>query len=777
MLVLSIPMWSGKFLGGVYSDQFHSGYAFRDWLAHTWKRLGEIPLWNPELFGGMPFVGAMHGDIFYPTSWLRLMLPTGTAMGLGFLVHYILAGLFVYWLLRLMRVSWTGAVTGGFAYQLSGVVGSYVQPGHDGKLFVTALLPLALVGLVLGMREGKPAGYGVLALSIGLALLSPHFQMTYYLLIAAGLFALLLTFAESGGRPAQLKVVHLGLALISVAVGFGMGMIQMMPFFDYLPYSPRAQGYYGFEGSTSYAIPWSHLPELFLSRFTGTTPDQTYWGPNPIKLHSEYLGLAALALAFLGALDRKRRKTVLWLIGIGALFLLVCLGSGTPFYRVWWTVMPFVKQTRAPGMALFVVALVVAILVGFGVDRMHRERSSIRARAWMIGGIVIVALGTVGAFGLVAESMARSVQMDLGRPTVEAATRAVGDIRLGAVSSGAALLLLGALSWTATRATVKPLVLALAVPLLVSVDLLQNAAGFWHYSEKPRDGLFAEDKVIRTIRSDTLPFRVLDLSDTGLDVYPGASLMAFDVPQLLGHHGNQLHAFNELLGGKNQWQYLLSGRRLWDLFGVKYLLMPSNVDLSSQLPAYAGLETDFDTLLAEAETSSGVRANLLIRREPVKYARVVPAAIKVADVQTIPTVADPRSTLPFDQLVLIDSLAPIEVAPVAELPDPLDVQVTFDSWDAGTMQIHLTPPAPRQAFLVVGENYYPAWEATVDGVAVPVVRGNGSLLTVPLDSGAQVVKLDYRSRSYVTGRAITWLSVVLIASVLLGPALLRRVRA
>jgi len=103
--VLSLPAWTGRFLAGPYSDQYDTGYAFRDWLAGEVRRTGHIPLWNPELFGGLPFVGAMHGDIFYPTAWLRLVLPTGTAMNLGFIVHYVLAGLFTYLLLRRLRVS------------------------------------------------------------------------------------------------------------------------------------------------------------------------------------------------------------------------------------------------------------------------------------------------------------------------------------------------------------------------------------------------------------------------------------------------------------------------------------------------------------------------------------------------------------------------------------------------------------------------------------------------------------------------------------------------
>jgi len=777
ILVLSLPLWSGRFLGGLYSDQYHSGYAFREWLAHTWKRLGEVPLWNPEIYGGLPFVGAMHGDIFYPTSWLRLVLPTGFAMGLGFVLHYVLAGLFVYWLLRLLKVSWAGAVTGGFAYQLSGVIGSYVQPGHDGKLFVTALLPLALVGLVIGMRDRRWSGYGIVALSVGLALLSPHAQMTFYLLIAAGLFALYLAFGEVSDRTTIDRIRSLALALAAVVVGFGVGAIQLLPFFEYLPYSPRAEGYYGFEGSVSYAIPWVHVPEFFLSRFVGTTPGLTYWGPNPIKLHSEYLGLAAVALAVLGAFQRGRRRLVYWLLGIGALFLLICLGAETPFYRLWWTVMPFVKQTRAPGMALFVVALVTAVLAGFGVDRLQRREGERWAVPWIVTGGVVALLGILGIFGGAAEVLARGIEMSTGQPVAAAAARSREAIGVGALASGAALVMLGVLGWLVARGKLRPMMLALAVPLVVSADLWLNDRNFWTYSASPRAGLYAADTVTATLRSSAAPYRVMDLSDTGVDVYPGASLMAFDIPQLLGHHGNQLHRFNELLGGKNEWRYLFLSRRLWDLFAVRYVLLPSGVDLSSQLPAYADLAADFDTLMSGVETSSGVRADVFVRRQPTPYARLVPAAVKLPDDQAIPNVADPRSSLPFDRLVLLDPDAPVEPEPVDALPEPLDVRVLVESWDVGRMELRIEPEAPQASYLVVAENYYPDWRATVDGEPAPVVRGDVTLVTVPVPAGARRVTLEVHSGAYDRGKLVTLLSLAVVLVAMVGPAVARRRRA
>jgi len=66
----------------------------------------------------------------------------------------------------------------------------------------------------------------------------------------------------------------------------------------------------------------------------------TYWGSNQLKFHSEYLGLPVVVLAALSVTAPERRRQILWLGGIGLLFLLISLGAATPFYRVWWTLMP-----------------------------------------------------------------------------------------------------------------------------------------------------------------------------------------------------------------------------------------------------------------------------------------------------------------------------------------------------------------------------------------------------------------------------------------------------
>ena len=68
-LTLCWPMLAGRWLLG--DDQYVAGYGFRLFGAEMFRATGHIPEWNPYLFGGLPFIAAQHGDIFYPTAWLR----------------------------------------------------------------------------------------------------------------------------------------------------------------------------------------------------------------------------------------------------------------------------------------------------------------------------------------------------------------------------------------------------------------------------------------------------------------------------------------------------------------------------------------------------------------------------------------------------------------------------------------------------------------------------------------------------------------------------------
>src|SRR5215210_4767231 len=317
---LAYPALAGRFLVNSHSDQYIAGYAFREFAASSLRAGEGFPLWNPYLFGGMPYIAAMHGDIFYPTFLLRMVLPTDVAMTWGFIIHVFLAGLFTFGFLRAIGYSFYGSLVGGIAYMMSGQIASYVSPGHDGKLFVSALFPLALWMLYRGIRGGKSWSWGAFALIIGLCVLSPHPQLLQYTLLACGAYAVFLAFARldeiSLLRASAVK--RLAAALGAVVVGLAIGAVQYLPVREYVAWSPRAGGLSDYRVATSYAWNPEELLNVYLPQFSGML--DAYWGRNGIHLHSDYVGVVVLILAgaaFIGLrADARRKHIVFWTVAL-----------------------------------------------------------------------------------------------------------------------------------------------------------------------------------------------------------------------------------------------------------------------------------------------------------------------------------------------------------------------------------------------------------------------------------------------------------------------------
>lgn len=751
VLVLCWPIAQGYFLGGAHSDQYVAGYSFRLFGAERFLETGRIPQWNPYLFGGMPFIAASSGDIFYPTAWLRWIMPVGTAMALGFAVHLFLAGLFSYLFLRALRCSWAGAVVGGVAYELTGILASLAHPGHDGKLFVSALAPLLLLALTRAIRDRRDSAYGLVALTVGLCILTPHPQMTYYLLIAAAIWTLYLAFFDAERRNDLRPFRAIGLAAIAVVLGVGIGGIFVVPFLSYFPYSPRVVGdsATSWEYATSYALPLEELIGTILPHFNGLGPD-AYWGRNFAKLHSEYLGAVVIALAALGVPARRRQRGLVALALIAGLFLLISLGGHTPFYRLWYEVMPYMKKVRAPGMAFFLVALPVAAYAAFGADRLLRREVAPRTVLYVFGALAAFALlGVTGLLQGIAEGLAADPRL-VPRVQANAAALTGGSLRLLI-----ALLAGGAVAWAIASGRLRERVASVALVLAVAADLLSIDRHFYVF-EAPASELFAADEVTSYLARQPKPYRVMDYGG-----YPGDFLMAHRIPTVLGYHGNEVRFYDEVWGGKNVYANL-GNWNLWDLWAVGYAVLAD----SQAIPG-------FHRVAGPVQSTPGRPVFLFQRDTMPPYARVLPVAAKVPADRLIPTLLDPR--FPLAVATLFPESTSVTPPPIeGGVPVSVSARAAVTAWEPGRMSIAIEGAERRQSYLLVAETWYPAWHATVDGAPTPVHRANHAQISVELPSGARTVELRFDDPASSKGRLVTLISLLLTGALAALPLLRRR---
>lgn len=748
-LALGFPALAGKFLVNPYSDQYIAGYAFREFAREYWVKHGAVPQWNPYLFGGMPFVDAMHGDTFYPTALLRILIGTDYGMTWGMIIHVFLAGLFSYVFLRSIGLGFFAAVIGGVAYQMGGNVAGLVSPGHDGKLFIAALLPIALFFVVRGVRDGRAWAWGPLALVVGLAVLSPHPQLLQYMLLVTGAFALFVALGYGSETPVARRsgLLRLVAALGSVVIGMVMGAIQFWPVRAYVDFSPRAGGK-GWEHAVSYSLPPEETFNFLLPQFTGIL--ERYWGRNGIHFHSDYIGAAVLVLAGLAfgawALHSHRRLVWFW-TGTFVVSLLWALGGNTPFYSLVYAIVPGTKFFRAPSTMLYVVAFCAAVLAAFGAERISRGEERRRYLiGWTIAAVVIGLLGALGAFSNLGVSIA-------GPERADRVLANEGALRIGALRSMVFILLtVGVALVFATRRVSRDLGGALLI-LVVGLDCWSVVRHYWGFSE-PAAQLYASNQIVDSLVKAPGPFRVLSFQTGPSDVvhdpllnYDG--LMVHGIQSVLGYHGNELGAYDRLVGIDEGYRQV-ANPNFWRLLNMRYVLTnsPSNIGIP-ELKQLAGPVRD------------AAGSELYLHEVPIdmSYAWVTPAIVKADEATVMATVLDPR----FDvrRVAVFDTSAAVQGAQLAALPDPLDISAKVTRYEPGAIEIALDKPAPEGSALMVSENWYPGWRALADGKPAVIGKAAVSLIGVALPAGARSVSLTFTNPAYETGKKVTWAAVAL----------------
>jgi len=754
------------------TDVIALGYFARHWYAEMIRQAHTFPLWNPYLYAGLPFVDAMHGDIFYPTTVLKFFMPVHRAMGWKIVIHVFLAGSVTYGWLRHLRVSRPIATFGGVSYMLAPVLISLIYPGHDGRLFVTALTPLALWVTDWSLTRGRLWRFTVVAFVVALLIYTPHQQLAYFATWAVAALAgfRLLQIKREGAATAVVGRRFAALALAGLIGAFAMGAAQLWTPLRYLAkYSQRVEKTTGAEAERGYAYStsWSLHPEeafsLVIPEFAGVNIQRggervdTYWGRNAFRLNHVYAGLLPLLLLPFAFLRRRRGEA--WLFtGMAAGALIYALGATTPLFYLFYWLVPGVKLFRAPDSIMFVFAISVVTAAALGlqalVDREGEdgwEESSRRMTLylWLATGVLLLfaLLGTGGAF--------IDLWRAIFRPELDPAKAAALQANLPNIQQGLWLtaLLTGLvaggwhLRWRGAipqAAWIGALILLSALDMLrVSPQFIQivNPADYF-----PRDDV-TEYLADRARRGE--PFRVHAVGAP----YSPNHFALFGVEQLAGHHGNEPGRSRDLIDSATDparglnpgvlqllnTRYIVTGRPVQGIpeayRGQRAIVyeLPGALPRAFLVHAY---ETTPDSLALRRVQSQDFDASRTALLDP-EHARAL-----TLEFSGRPSGAGQPSSVRWIQHE-VNRLA-LEV----ETPEP--------------------------ALLIISDNYYPAWRATVDGEDTPVLRADYTLRAVQVPAGRHEVLLEYHSPLLQASVWTTILSVLAGAGVVVGGATRQR---
>ncbi|HSQ41447.1 MAG TPA: hypothetical protein VLM37_04120 [Fibrobacteraceae bacterium] len=326
--------------------------------------------WDDSRLGGLPTLDAIFGDAYHPLVLTQWIMDPARAVGFKFILCVYIAFLSAYVLFRKVTGRWEWAALLAFLYALNPQFFTHIYGGHDGKMMVFSVAPLAIFGLLRILREGRISGMIILTLSILWMVLSAHIQLTYFFLWGAGLYTLFEIFrlrlgVRQGGS-------RLGMAAIALALALGMGSFQILPPYVYT----TQQSVRGTDEKTSFghAVSWSlhqeELASMLVPGFLGTDEGQSkaYWGHNVFKLNHDTAGAALTFLAFLGLfVPGNRRAAIFWFLGC-SVALSYALGAHSPLFSLWYHILPGAKNFRAPAMAIFWIPLAMGMMAAPVLD-------------------------------------------------------------------------------------------------------------------------------------------------------------------------------------------------------------------------------------------------------------------------------------------------------------------------------------------------------------------------------------------------------------------------
>ena len=734
---------------------------------------GSWPVWDPSVSFGHPLLANPNVQVFYPLTWLNLVLRPWTVYTVAIVSHSLASAAGVYLLARRLGASAAGGFVGAALWMVGGPFLSLTNVWHHfmGAAWIPWVWWLADRALVSGKRaDAIPWGA---AMALQLLAGSPDMSALTGLVMAAYVALHL------GWRRPWLAANRAALSSAAVAavVALGLSAAQWLPTLEVARRSARWS--FPSEISTFWSVHPASAPEIVLPGLWGGLPlrpelKEALFSSREPFIASLYLGAPAVALVAAAFLLRDRRRIFLLAVALGA--LLFAMGSRTPFYDVVLFVWPPLRLLRYPVKAMVPAALAWSLLAALGFDAWRS--AAVSRRRWLatvVAPVVAVAAVCVAGFLLAGTFAGRIGPALFGAlppaPYAELLRSSAARFALGAALMAAA----GALALTRLRKGAVPW-LAAAVAVLAVGDVAAFHRNLHRLA--PRALYTVRPPILDVIGGP--PARVYVYDYTALERSqrylgrPSAfrlsrapegwrpeeaqalAMQMYLTPQTSGRWG--LHGSYDIdyLGLYPQPRALLGAylRRLESTPGHTRLLRLGAVDFVVALHE-EGLGD-----LAPAAVLPGLFAEpIRVFRvpDPLPRAYLVPAARVVSDDEALPLLADP-SFDPREEVVLPEG-APAAAPPGFRGTSRIETRLP----DRLRVDVELTHPA----HLVVVESHDAGWRATVDGVDAPLLRANLAFQAVAVPAGRHQVEMRYRPRSVVIGligSALTLAAALVAAS-------------
>ncbi|CAN5621984.1 YfhO family protein [soil metagenome] len=613
------------------------------------ERTGGEALWSPNMFSGMP---GYH--IHYPPQAFQIddVLRTVRGWGAWPWAHFFALLLGVYFLSTFLTRMKLPSTLAAVAFGLSTYLPIILVAGHNTKFVALAMAPWLLLAFAFIVNQPDGGGWRrsviamlLFAIALTVNLRAMHVQITYYLLFAVGIWWMAVGYEMIRGQRGLAFARATGLLVLGAAVALLMVAQPYFAHWEYKLFTTRGAGESG-GLAWDYAMRWSQgLGEMFTLLVPGAYGGDgaTYWGAKPFTAGPHYVGPIVLGLAGLALFGVGRRAVIAIGISIG-LMMLFALGEYLPLVnRPMFEFFPLFSAFRVPETWLSIVALLLALLAGFGAYYLARREPTPeldarkkRAALWMYGIVAATTLlvwfgGLAGVFAFerpgeaeqITQMIAAQAGVDISDPRVGQAARGfLADARTerremltgdALRSLLFALAVLGLLyAYRVGRVSALPVLVVLI--LLVTIDLWGVGRRYFHpdISElRSRDRAvtaaipqydfdrYILQRVEEAGGSGT--FRTLPLALNPMN----SARESFFYESTSGYHGAKLSLYQDYIDNLLFWEGRLNPNAL-ELMSTRFIISERPV------PGYQEVYRDQATGLSVFENSAVLPRAILV---------------------------------------------------------------------------------------------------------------------------------------------------------------------
>lgn len=736
--------------GGDLVSFLYPTYHFAAAQLHQWT----LPLWNPHLYAGAPFISDIQAGFLYPPNLLLFLLwpdfpyPVMQWLSIG---HLYWTGLGMYVLLRTWQwrpgqpLSRPAALFGALAFQFSDPL--LIHLGNLNLIAVLSWLPWCLAAYQQALTRRSYRWTALAAVLFTISTYAGHAQSTFYVAIAVALYTVgywglalsdwrLMRKEQTDSFPHQSLLATVRYPLLFYTLAALLTAPILLPALELTRLTERNT--FTYQDTVAFSLAPAQAIGLLTPSFFGRGPalHWSLWA----RVETPYAGVATLLLA-LGALllaDRDVRRRLLPWVGLAFLGFVTALGIYAIVHGWLTALLPLFGQFRAPARALVLWTLGMAVLGAVGVDLTAVTLNTLiaqpgwRAFQTLLSRGALILLGVVLPLSYFALLVTQADETTFLRASV--ATLALTFL-LFFWLGGWAILVMHWHGWLSARGQ------GIALVGLLFFDLAATGAYTDISASDPTSG-FVHPEIVAFLRNEPELTRIDSLTDIN-DLWQPDTAALYGL-QDVGGIANPLML--------DDWRALwsaLGGRQsaLYDMLNVKYVLVRDGT------PLPAG---KFELAL-DASGPLALYRNLT----------VFPRAWLVHEVGTADSTAQALAAIqsptfdPRHHAILLtrDPLPPVAVATASET-----VQITH--YGSNQITLHVTASAP--GLLILSEVWHPGWRATIQGQAVDVLQVNGALRAVPVPTGITTIHLRFAPFSWRLGLVGFGLGCALLFALWIG---------